>query len=640
MTRPFTLGPLVVVVVCAAAAAEPAAGQVNPRLQTVATAPVVAPAQTAHPQADLHGVVIDEGGGPLAGAVVSALGSTTAFAVSDPEGRFALRDLPFGPYLVRAHLQGYLPARGRIIQVNRATHSVSTIALTRRGDADGPPQVLAAGVGPADATVGPGAAEGDADVEAHDHGEVAWRLRHLKRGVLKDATTSVLDTADNESFLDDPFAGVGRAVGYSARVASSLLADLPLNGQFDLLTSTSFDRPQDLFSGQTWLPRGVAFLSLEAPTGGGDWTMRGAVTQGDLASWILAGSYVRRASASHQYEAGLSYAMQRYRGGNADALASVSDGNRNVGTVYAYDEWTVSSRLTVSYGAKYARHDYLGAQGLLSPRASVTVSPSASGTFRVRATVSRREVAPGAEEFIPPASGLWLPPERTFSPISPPSGFRPERLDHLELAAEQDWRGGFMVGVRAFHQTVDDQLVTLFGVALPGGAPTSVGHYYVGSGGDFEARGWGLSLSRDVADRLSASVDYTQIDTAWIRRSPEAVALSLVSASAVRDADEVVRDVTTSLRSVVPVTDTQVFVVYKINSGFADAGTGNPRAGTRFDVQLTQALPFLNFNNAQWEMLVAVRNLFRDEFLDASVYDELLVVRPPKRVVGGVTVRF
>jgi len=32
--------------------------------------------------------------------------------------------------------------------------------------------------------------------------------------------------------------------------------------------------------------------------------------------------------------------------------------------------------------------------------------------------------------------------------------------------------------------------------------------------------------------------------------------------------------------------------------------------------------------------------MFRDDLLDSSVYDELLVVRPPKRVVGGLTVRF
>jgi hypothetical protein len=48
----------------------------------------------------------------------------------------------------------------------------------------------------------------------------------------------------------------------------------------------------------------------------------------------------------------------------------------------------------------------------------------------------------------------------------------------------------------------------------------------------------------------------------------------------------------------------------------------------------------MRFSGAEWEMLVALRSLFRDDLLDASIYDELLVVRSPKRVVGGVTVRF
>jgi len=32
--------------------------------------------------------------------------------------------------------------------------------------------------------------------------------------------------------------------------------------------------------------------------------------------------------------------------------------------------------------------------------------------------------------------------------------------------------------------------------------------------------------------------------------------------------------------------------------------------------------------------------LFREDLLDASIYDELLVIKPPKRIVGGLTVRF
>jgi hypothetical protein len=37
---------------------------------------------------------------------------------------------------------------------------------------------------------------------------------------------------------------------------------------------------------------------------------------------------------------------------------------------------------------------------------------------------------------------------------------------------------------------------------------------------------------------------------------------------------------------------------------------------------------------------VAVKNVFHDEFGSASIYDELLVVRAPTRVLGGVTVKF
>jgi hypothetical protein len=54
---------------------------------------------------------------------------------------------------------------------------------------------------------------------------------------------------------------------------------------------------------------------------------------------------------------------------------------------------------------------------------------------------------------------------------------------------------------------------------------------------------------------------------------------------------------------------------------------------------VNQALPFLPFGS-QWEVLVGVRNLFREPVDAASIYDELLVVRPPKRLVGGVQVKF
>jgi hypothetical protein len=213
-------------------------------------------------------------------------------------------------------------------------------------------------------------------------------------------------------------------------------------------------------------------------------------------------------------------------------------------------------------------------------------------------------------------------------------------MEHVEVAAEREWTGGLVTGVRAFRQTVDDQIVTLFGVVMPGAVPSTLGHYYVASAGDVDARGWGVSVSRTMPARARASVDYTNVQSRWLSLSPDAGALALVAMSVLRDGSERIHDLTTTIESTLPMTETRLFAIYRINSALADADAGAPGAAARFDVQVNQSLPFLNFSGARWEMLVAVRSLFRDDLLEASVYDELLVMRSPKRVVGGVTVRF
>jgi hypothetical protein len=334
--------------------------------------------------------------------------------------------------------------------------------------------------------------------------------------------------------------------------------------------------------------------------------------------------------------------MQRYLGGNADALAAMRDGSRNVGAMYAFDSWSLGKPIRIGYGAKYARYDYLTDRGLLSPRASVSLQPI-DDSFTVRATMSRREVAPGAEEFLPPSIGLWLPPQRTFAPLAH-GMFRPERHDQVELGMERTWPGDIVVGVRMFEQHVDNQLVTLFGVGVAPEASSSlsgIGHYEVGSAGSYDARGWGVTVSRAVSDRLRASVDYSQADALWSGRSPDADALTILASSVLRTEDRV-HDLTASVESTVPSTATRVFVIYKLNAAIAatEAMPALVSARSRFDVQVNQALPFLNFTNAQWEMLVAVSNLFKEELGETSIYDEALVVRPPKRVLGGVTVKF
>ena len=608
------------------------------RAQSQAGSPsTIPPPPSTIAPANLHGVVSDEQGKPLSGVVVSALGDAAVFAVSDRNGRFTLRDVLPGPYLVRAHLAGYVPPRVRIIQAGPETAEIA-MALSRAQGSSDEPRVLQAGLGAAVEPASPTPAAVDAEGEGN---EVAWRIRHLRRSVLKDVDGAIDASGGVGSFVEDPLIALARAVGAPVRLTTDFLGDLSLNGQINLFTRSSFDRPQDLFS-QNGLPASVAFLSLTAPTASGQWTVRGGTTQGDLTAWVVAGSSAwRSAGGAHHYRAGMSYAMQRYLGGNADALGAVADGRRNAGDVYGFDDWTISDRLSVTYGTRYARYDYLAHESLVSPSASVTIEPLPSASFRVRGAVSRIEQAPGAQEFLPPSTGVWLPPARTFSAVSTRGGFRPERIDNIELSAEQSVAGDAAVGVRIFRQEIGNQLTTLFGMSLPGTAGSTLGHYYVGNSGAAEVRGWGVGVRRSL-ERLHASVDYTQADAEWMRPAPVLTRMALVAPSAVRQQFERLYDLTTSFDGEVPGVDTHVFVVYKVNSGFAGSGatTIRPQLGSRFDVQVTQALPFLNFTSGQWEMLVAVRNLFHEELLETSIYDELQVVRPPKHIVGGVTVRF
>lgn len=588
------------------------------------TAPVAKPAASASSAlGELRGTVLDDMGQPLPGVVVSALGSTQVLqvAVSDADGRFTFRNLALGSYQVRARRLGYAAYKGRYVQIAAGARQTWSITLRPLSDADRP--ALAGFSGeprPVSAS----------DPDDRDTSETAWRIRQIPRGALKASGQAVIP---DDSF-DDPLADLRRIVDSPNQVASALFAEL--SGQVNLLTATSFNRPQDLFSMSSGAPRPIAFISLAAPTEDGNWNVRGALTQGDVSSWIVAGSLVRRVDTSHRYEAGALYSTQLYQGGSPEALFAMSEG-RTVGELFVYDTWAVNRRLTLAYGGKYGNYQFLERPDLVSGRFSASFLPSPVDPLVIRVSAAHREVAPGAEEFMLPTVGPWVPPERTFSPLAH-AGFRPESVDHVEIAGEGEVRGAVIVGIRAFRQRVDDQIVTLFGLSVAD-APATLGHYHVGTAGSFQTFGWGVSVSRTLKGVLQGSIEYTQFDVNPVRRSPDDDALRRLSPALLRR-EERIHDLTATLNSRVAVTATRFLVVYKLNTAYADNQTMAPTTDARFEVQINQELPFLDFTGAQWEMLAGVRNLFRSELFDGSVYDELMVVRPPKRIVGGLTVRF
>ena len=582
----------------------------------------------------IEGTVVDELGKPLDGAVVSALGNTTAFAVSDKAGRYTLKQLPPGPYVVRAHLAGFLAARSTMVNVRPAGRSASSFTLRREGSANAPriteAAVAAIGAAPADTAPRP---------QDRNETELGWRLRHLKRGVLRNADMWPPPlgggSPSGDWFLTDSFEFIGRAFGTSAKATRALFSDLSLGGQVNLLTTGAFDNPLQLL--QLERTNGVAFFSVGAPVGThGDWTVRAAMNQSDLSSWMLAGNYVVKAQVPHRYRLGMSYSLQRYEGGNTAALMAVADTARNVGSVFAYDEWQISRYVSVGYGANYAQYDYLRGPGLFSPRMSATFSPSKA--WRVRASASRDVSAPGAEEFLPPSSAEYLPPQRTFSPLSN-AGLRTQAQRNYEVGLERVLNGAALA-MRVFDQRINDQTVTVFGLRRD--TPSSLGHYYVGAAGDATVRGVGFTFTHALSSNVRGSVDYSMATADWaaVTAPVEYAVLSRWVPSAVRSKERI-HDVTTSLETEIPYSATRVVVLYKLNDAFAAAERVDPPGfGARFDVRVTQALPFMKFRTSRWEMLVGVRNLFHESLENASVYDELLVVRPPKRLIGGLTVKF
>jgi TonB dependent receptor-like, beta-barrel/Carboxypeptidase regulatory-like domain len=599
----------------------------------------------------IQGLVRDERESPVAGAVVTALGTTAILAVTDDNGLFELPGLPAGSYVVTAHLNGYFAPPAQTIEISSGARRISALVL-RRARPSVP--LLVAGIGAAaepepqgdasapgsdsDPTVGDETPETDTD-----HSETAWRLRHARRSVLKDVALPADLLADDRPADTSSWRGqaFSRAVGSPARFATSFFADTAFSGQVNFLTAGSFETPKELFSSDS-LARGIAYVRLGAPVGtNGDWAVRGALTQADISSWILAGSYATRAPAQHKYDLGWSYSTQRYDGGNVLARRDVADGSRNVGTMYGFDTFTINRALTVSYGSRYARYDFLEDRNLVSPRVEVTMTPAER--TRLSAVVSRTAQAPGAQEFLPPGdTGIWLPPQRTFSSIEPGRPLRAEHTTNLSVELERDFAGS-TVSLRAFRQDVDDQLATLFGADLPAQPNAKIGHYFVGNVGDVSAIGCTAGLRTLVASRVQGSIAYS-LTNAQMTNADDLRYLVLLAPTALHRNAERIHDVATSIETSVPETSTRVLVLYRVSNGFArpsaSQGPDRPGLGSRFDVQVRQSLPFLNFTSAKWEMLIAVRDFFSETAVDQSVYDELLVVRPPKRIVGGVTMHF
>jgi hypothetical protein len=458
-------------------------------------------------------------------------------------------------------------------------------------------------------------------------------LRQLPRTALRDVSPSAFPDGQSRDFKAKGSLFDWAVLG-SARAATSYFTNTPFTGQLNFITSSSFGVAPGMSQA---VPHGIAYGVVGAPVGTrGDWTMRAAMNSGDWSSWAVLGAYQARQSELHAVSFGVSYSAQSYAAGDSASVAVAQATSRSAGGMYAFDHWSVAPRIALDYGGRFDTFDYVPGGILVSPRvgARVGVMPT---TFLV-GSMSQRMVAPGAEEFLPPVMGPWLPPEHTFDPLGAPM-FVAERVRHDELGLEQVF-GHRTIGVRYFRESTWDQMVTVFGGEGGLYAPPP-GHFGVATAGNVESDGWDVRASGEWAGRFTGRVDYAIAQARWYAGDARTL-LAAIDAPASRSQSGRIHDLTTTLEAKIPESDTRVVFAYRIDSAFGQPGITQAQLGlgTRFDLQVNQGLPFRPTGGSRMELLVAVRNMFHDLREPGSMFDELLTVAPPLRVIGGLQIRF
>jgi hypothetical protein len=297
------------------------------------------------------------------------------------------------------------------------------------------------------------------------------------------------------------------------------------------------------------------------------------------------------------------------------------------GSVYASDSFIVGPAAVLA-GLSFQYFDYLDGTGHLSPRLEVSIPMGSGETTSVHGVVDHRVHAPGGED-------LGLLSQVALGPVYGPSperrDLRPETTARFGIGVEHRLSDRTRVEVRCFQEKTTDQLLRTF---LADSVERSGGHFVVANRGDFRTRGIGVALAQTLGP-MEGSVGYT---------FGTVVGLTPL-ASEQPDSSPEIHDVTTTVGTAIDSTQTRLQAAYRMvyHPGLAPGpiGASNRSAlDSRFSVQVFQLLPFEGWNGTQWELMVAVRNLFYDDFEKASILDEISVIDAPRRVLGGVTVRF
>jgi hypothetical protein len=546
---------------------------------------------------------------PVSGAVISVFGKGirggTLVTLSDSSGQFFVPSLPAGSYTLRALDRGHQPAPAQTVTVLPHQDSVFTVSLKPVGE--GGEREFSA-------------SSPDSEVTSEDEArrELRWLVRHKRRSVLEDIDyASIPATYDQR---DEPPARADLA-DHVASFVPALAGTLEVVAVPEL---TGHDGDLLATDGMT-TSQGVLRLHGKM-SDFGEWRLGGLVTESEGTAWRMAAEFVLTPGGGHEIQSGAGYGTRYIRPLAGDGPAATLDA-RSVGSLFARDVWRLSDRWTTSFGARYSFVGFL--QDGNDVDGFVSLERALGRSARLRGSFATKTLTPGGDLLT--LSTLAAAPMLSLARLD--ESLRPERTTRYELGVDRTV-GAATLGAFLFREGVTDQLLNLH-TGLSRDPLTIV------NAGSLTVEGVGVTMARRFGSAVSGSVTYN-----YGRATRGGGALGTPEdwpGLFARTQRASYHDVVARVETFIDVTDTRLTAYYRVNTldpeGSGDP-PGRPTTNTRFDIRLTQGLPFLQpLTRADWELLVAVRNLFYDDF-EGGTLDELAVLHAPKRVMGGFAVKF
>lgn len=533
------------------------------------------------------GWVEDSRGTPVSGALVSFFGKGMRggglVAFSDQAGRFMLPSLPAGSYTVRAVGRGLKQARAQRFTVLPNQDAILSLSLPVFGALT--------------------------ETEAADKArEWTWLLRHKRRSVLEDSGVVV---TPRDAVLAD-----------LEQAAAPWLPEI--GGSVEVVANSLGARGSDIAAGDPL--SGTGALRLEGKLGDvASFTLGGLLAESEDTTWRMAAEFLVEPGGGHKIRTGAGYGTRFVRPLNGlEPEVRLEPGT--VGALFVEDRWTISERVTATLGA---RHSYVGFvtgdQNHIDPLLALELKAGAATTLL--ASAEERTIVPGGDLLT--LSTLSAAPAIMYAALD--GSLAPEHLMRYAVGVDRRFGGG-RIGVRAFRESTSDQLVNLFNRS------EALRTLRIDNRGAMATEGFTIDLGHGVGQVLRGSI-------AWSfgrlhRDLAEPGGAAVLAGTGGR-----FYDVAARVETFIEPTDTRLVAFYRLNfirpqGGEAERGLTRTGRNARFDVQLSQGLPFLgDLTRTDWDLLVVVRNLFY-ETAEGGMLDEMAVLNPPTRVMGGISVRF